>query len=358
MEDVASLNERSKEILEAVVLSYIGTGGPIGSRTISRKYRMNISPATIRNIMSDLEERGYLAHPHTSAGRVPTDLGYRYFVDNLMNTVGLNRQEKRDVLRRLFPFRKYTNELLKEAADTLADFLQSMGVAVFPEFTCYTFKNFQFSLIRNKQILAILITNSGFVIDKVIEVDEDFSQNELDNISRFANLEFHNFTLIEIRQKICKLMSEQQKLYDEIVNKSLNLCTDIFSKMEVKDNQLIVNIDNLINNPNFSDVHELRQTLHTFEDKNRLLDVLSKCIFNKKGSVNISIGAEMPQPGFEKFSLVTSAYGYENQVLGSLGILGPKRMNYSKTVSLVRFMAELISDQLSGESENLDKEIE
>lgn len=348
MSDATLLNERSREILKAVVHHFVLTGEPVGSRTLAKRYKMNISPATIRNIMSDLEELEFLSHPHPSAGRIPTDLGYRFFVDNLMDTIQLDKREKKKLVNKFIPFKDQTNELLHHATNVLSDYAKGMGVAIFPNISSYTFKNIQFIRLRSKQILAVFISNSGFIMDKVFDIQEDLSQDDLDRISRFANTEFHNLTLMEIGQKFVQIMGEQQRLYDEIVKKSLSVCTKVFSEMEIKNNQLILNIGKLIDNPDFSDVEELREILRVFEDKKRVLDILSPWVLNTKRPVNISIGTELFPPDFDRLSIITSNYRYEDKILGSLGIIGPKRMNYGKIVSIVKYMADLISKLVTG----------
>ncbi|OGL39656.1 MAG: heat-inducible transcription repressor HrcA [Candidatus Schekmanbacteria bacterium GWA2_38_9] len=339
------LSIRNKQILKAVITSYVSTAEPVGSRTITKKFKLDLSPATVRNIMSDLEEMGFLSHPYTSAGRVPTNKAYRFYVDSILSENVFNSQ-----LPIQFQFGdelKESNEavnvedIMKRISHRLSQISNQVGIILAPKFSFTTFKHIEFINLREKRVLAIFVTKSGMIQNKLIKFDEDLSQDTLDKITRYLNEQFQGMTLCEIREKLREMMLEEKRLYDKLVARALTLSSLAFSNAE-EEEIYFDGTANILNQPEFSDVEEMKRIFAAFEQKNLLLQLLDKCV-NSKG-MQIFIGTENPVKEIQDLSIVTSVYKSGDRVLGTLGIIGPTRMDYSQIIPLVSCTAVLMSN--------------
>ena len=339
------LSNRDKEILKAVITSYVSTAEPVGSMTITRRFKLDLSPATVRNIMSDLEEMGFLSHPYTSAGRVPTDKAYRFYVDLILKESNFNSQfpvqfqfgdelkDKNEAVN--------LEEIMKRISHHLSQISNQVGIILAPKFSFTTFKHIEFINLRQKQVLAIFITKSGMIQNRLINFDEDLSQDTLDKITKYLNEQFMGMTLYEIREKLHEMMLEEKRLYDKLVARALTLSNLAFSNTE-EEEIYFDGTANILNHPEFSDVEEMKKIFAAFEQKSFLLNLLDKCADSK--GMQIFIGSESPVKEIQDLSIVTSVYKSRDRVLGTLGIIGPKRMDYSQIIPLVRCTAVLMSD--------------
>lgn len=335
-------NERVREILNWVIATFIVTGKPVGSRKIARNSREQLSPATVRNIMADLEDMGYLHQPHASAGRVPTDKAYRFYVDYLLKRQRLSPQD-RDMIDRDLRVNDSAEHLMARASQVLSRVSKNVGIVVSPPISRVKLQHIHFVKLADKRILVILVSKSGIVQNRVITYGEEITQLELDQAARYLVENFRDMTLLEIRNKILGMIEKEQALYDRFMRHVIALSTQTFSDA---DNELEAEVyldgtANLISTPEFSDIHKMKLLFETIEQKSRLAALISRCIEGDTQEVRITIGAENALPGIEDCTLVASRYVVDEKTHGSLGILGPTRMEYAKAISLVDYVARL-----------------
>ncbi len=337
------LNERCREILQRVISTFIVTGKPVGSRKIARSSREQLSAATVRNIMSDLEETGYLRQPHPSAGRVPTDKAYRFYVDYLLERRDISKHD-RDVIDRDLRHDDSAGHLMARTSQILSRVSQNIGIVVSPPISHVALQHIQFIKLAESRILAILVSRSGIVQNRIIHYgNEEISQLELDQAARYIIEHFKDQTLIEIRAQILKLIQQDQALYDKFMQRVIMLSTNTFSDnaSEIEAEIYLDGASNLIKTPEFSDINKMRLLFETIEQKSRLAALISRCIEGDTQEVQITIGTENALPGIEDCTLITSRYVVNEKTLGSLGILGPTRMEYARAISLVEYVARL-----------------
>ncbi len=345
-----NLDERSREILQWVISTFVSTGKPVGSRTIARRSREHLSAATIRNIMGDLEEMGYLRQPHPSAGRVPTDKGYRLFVDTMMNRREIPLRE-RQLIDRSLKSEDNPDQLMARTSQVLSLVSNNLGIVVSPPISKVALQHIQFIKLSESRILVVLVSRSGIVQNRVIHPMEDYSQPELDQAARYIIEHFKDRSLAEIKQLISKMIGEERALYDQFVRRVLALSAQTFSDSGGTDESAVYldGASNLMKNPEFSDITRMRVLFETIEHRNRLASLISECIRGDTQEVRITIGSENALPGIEDCTLIASRYVVDEQTSGSLGILGPTRMEYARAISLVEYVARLFGQVLGSE---------
>lgn len=340
-----NLSDRSKHILEAVIEDYIRTAEPIGSRSISRKHSFSLSPATIRNVMSDLEEMGFLASPHTSAGRIPTDKAFRFYVDSLLTVRMIDKEQQEQIQSQYNFFGKDIAEILKETSRILSSLSHYMGVVVTPRFTATIFRHMEFIKLGGRRILAILVSKSGIVQNKIIETDEELNSEDLVRMSNYLNDLLRGLTIAEVRKKILQEMQDEKVRYDTMLARALKL-----SAQTLDENGTEVFIEgqfNILDQPEFSDVEKMKDIFRAFEEKNQLVTLLDRCMESE--GVHIFIGSENYLSRMEKMSVITAPYMTGNQTVGVLGVIGPTRMGYDKVIPIVDYTARLLSKLLDVE---------
>jgi len=346
------LDARDQEILEAIVKSYVESGEPVGSRTLSRLNREGLSAATIRNVMADLEERKLLAQPHTSAGRLPTDLGYRFYVDSLIKQGKLPHVDENLIASSLEGGHTEINELFTTVSKLLSRLSSHLGVVVTPHIARVRLRDIEFVRLAPNRVLVILVAASGMIHNKVIQIQEDHGQEKLDQIGRYLTGEFQGHTLPEIRDRILDLMGREKALYDTLLRDALKL-GHAGLEMEPSGTSggggdlFVDGTANLLAEPEFASVEKLKALFRTFEEKHELVRVLNSCLENQTEGVRVMIGSENPSPEMSGCTLIASGYGLRGQTLGALGIIGPTRMHYARAISLVDSMARLFSQALT-----------
>ncbi|NSW86460.1 MAG: heat-inducible transcription repressor HrcA [Syntrophobacteraceae bacterium] len=339
------LTKRDQAVLEAVVTDYIQTGEPVGSRTISKRYGLKVSPATIRNVMADLEEMGFLQQPHTSAGRVPTEKGLRFYLDTLVQFRALENQE-RALIREAFRGKEQdVKELLQITSQILSSFCRQAGVVLWPRLTMARLRHIEFIRLRPNQIMVILISKSGLVHHSVLVWEEDIPQNELDKYSRYVNELLEDVPLGDVKRRILEEMRKEKVLFDQLYTRALEITTRAFQANLEKSELFIEGQTNLLNNPEFADVDRLRRLLHAFEDKSRIIRLLDMTLKTSSG-VRIILGTESELKELQEISLISSPYRRGDTLLGVLGVIGPVRMDYSRIIPVVEFTAGLLSQIL------------
>jgi heat-inducible transcriptional repressor len=340
------LDERTRNILMAVIHSFIHTGEPVGSRTVSKRFDFGLSPATIRNIMSDLEELGFLEQPHTSAGRMPTDQGYRFYVDNLRGIEVLSAEESALISQRYAPYHGEVDEVMTATSRLLSEISRYAGV-VLHIFSITIFKRIEFVKIRGRQVLAIFVMESGMIHNKLIMLDEEMAQEELYQISNYLNQEFSGQPLRTIRQHVLDRMAEEKIQYDKLSQQALSVGAKTFGETSEDENDIYLGgTSNIMDQPEFmSNLDQMKELFKAFEEKNRLISLLDKCL--DEPGVHVIIGSETPFKDIRECSFVTHTYSYDNRTLGVLGVVGPKRMVYPRIMAIVDHTANIVSKILT-----------
>ncbi len=336
-------SERMKRILGAIIEDYISTAEPVGSKSISKKLNISLSPATIRNIMSELEELGFLSQPHTSAGRVPTEKGFRFYVDYLLNVHELGEQERSEIRSKYLGFPAEAEDLFRETSKILSSCSHHLGVVWAPKISLVVLQHIEFVKLRRHWVMVVLVSPTGLVYHQVVEVDEDFSQSELDDLSDYMNSFMSGLTLQQAREMLVKQMRVEKSIYDRLFDQALRLVQKALSLHDETD-VFIEGRTNIIHEPEFGNISIMEDLLRAFEEKATLVKLLDKCI-DPKG-VRIAIGSESEVQEMETCSVVTSTYRYKGEVLGALGVIGPRRMNYSKVIPIVDYTAKLVTEIL------------
>ncbi|HLB95261.1 MAG TPA: heat-inducible transcriptional repressor HrcA [Nitrospiria bacterium] len=335
------LKERSQQVLKAVVFSYIKIGYPIGSLTITENYRFGLSPATIRNIMAELEEMGYLSQPHTSSGRIPTEKGYRFYVDYVA-AMGRPQGQEFGFLEesRLAPKREDLKELLQETSQLLSFLSHYTGIVMAPNLSNTLFKRLEFITLRRDHLLVILVTQDGFIQNRIIEVTEDLEQADLDRIASYLNEQFSGLDLQEVRRRLLHQMGEEKELYDRILSKAIELGQKALSA-QPESELYLGGTANILNLPEFADLEKMKALFRAFEEKAVIVKLLNKCL-DAEG-VQVFIGSENENEGMEHCSLVVTNYKRGSRTLGTLGVIGPTRMEYERVIPLVDHTAKLLT---------------
>jgi len=341
------LSERNKAILMAIIQSHIATAEPVGSRTISKKFNFGLSPATIRNTMSDLEEMGLLTQPHTSAGRIPTDQAYRIYVDNLENIPPLSKVEAEHIDQQLQENPAEFAQIMETTSKVLSFVSKQAGLVFLVKLSVNVFRHIEFIRMSPRQALVIFVTESGLVHNKIIELEEDISQDRLESISRYLNHEFAGMTLRDIRNKVQEMMRREREEYDQLRKKAAQLSQKAFSESsEIEGDIYLGGTANILEQPEFaSDIEKMKALFKALEEKSNLIKLLDKCM--EEEGIRIVIGSESMVEGMEDCSIVTHTYKYGDKPVGTLGIIGPKRMEYPRIIAIVDYTAKAVSRLLS-----------
>ncbi len=342
------LSERTREILRWAISTFVTTGKPVGSRKIARRSREHLSAATVRSIMADLEEMGYLRQPHPSAGRIPTDKAYRFYVDYMLERHEISPSDRNEVDRTL-KSDDSAEHLMARTSHVLSRVSNNIGIVVSPPISRVALQHIQFIKLTENRILVILVSRSGIVQNRVIHADEDYTQIDLDQAARYIVENFRDKTLFEIRILILRMLQQERNLYDSFMQRVIMLSTRTFADAaeELQSEVYLDGASNLIKTPEFSDINKMRALFMAIEQKNRLASLISQCIRGDDQEVRITIGAENALPGIEDCTLITSSYVVDKKTHGSLGILGPTRMEYGRAISLVEYVARLFGRVLA-----------
>lgn len=334
------LDEREQLVLRTIIQEYIQKSEPVGSRNVSKIGPLKMSPATIRNIMGELEEKGYLVQPHTSAGRVPTDLGYRYYIDHFVALENGDEDYSAEAFRENLEFSAHNlPSMLSEFSKRLSNLTKSIGFVVVSRDDSSTVQHIEFTRLNKTSVLAIMISKAGFVQNVLLNIDTSITESELVSMSNYLNAQLSHMNIDKVAQHVKKeLSADKSKLYS------------IFDKLaSTQDNRSGVFLEgtsNMLNFPEFQDISRLKSLLKTLEEKQTLSDILERCISNK--GVQIFVGSEIGFGGInDEIGLVTKSYENKGNIVGMLGIIGPKRMEYSKVIPVVNYSAQIISGMLN-----------
>ncbi|SNB47204.1 heat-inducible transcriptional repressor HrcA [Geobacter sp. DSM 9736] len=338
-----NLTDRSKKILEAIIEDYIATAEPVGSRSVTRRHGLDLSPATVRNVMADLEEMGFLMSPHTSAGRIPTDKAYRLYVDALLEVRKVARDEREEIRRHCSVAGKDIGQVLKETSRMLSSLSHYMGVVMAPQFVANVFRHIEFLKLGGTRLLAILVSQNGTVQNKIIDSHEEVEENDLVKMSNYLNGILQGLSIAEVKNKLLEEMHNERTQYDALLAKAVQLSQETLA--EASSEVFVEGRANILDQPEFADVAKMKEIFRAFEEKSKLVMLLDRC--QKAEGVNIFIGAESPLREMGGMSLITSTYRTGKHTLGVLGVIGPTRMGYAKVIPIVDYTARLVSNLLA-----------
>ncbi|HKR11421.1 MAG TPA: heat-inducible transcriptional repressor HrcA [Pyrinomonadaceae bacterium] len=352
--DKNALDSRAEVLLAALIKEHLVTGEAVGSRVLSDRFAHGYgwSPATIRNVMGTLEEAGFVEQPHTSAGRIPTDKGYRYYVDNMLGEARLSRGDLKaiDHLFNDIDAASSPDRLMETASHVLSALSQNVGIVVSPSLAENRLKHIEFVQLPDKRILVVLVSMAGIIHNKVIRTSEDFTQDELDRTASYLNVEFTGKSLIAIRAEIVELMKEEKALYDRLLQNAVLLCERSLEGEETTGEVYVDGASNILTKPDFDDVERMRDLFRMFEEKSRLIKILNECVHDAHyfpGDVHVTIGREHLASSMRDCALITAPYRVgSNESIGTLGVVGPMRIEYARIMAMVNYMARLIEQRL------------
>lgn len=337
----SSLSTRSEMILQEVVRLHIQTGEPVGSSSLVALDCFDVSSATLRSVMAELEEMGFLFQPHTSAGRVPTDSGYRYFVDCLDEGGELAPEEHQQISHGMVGMAGEIRDMMHGTSLLLSRFSNLVGIVIGPDQNHVLFRQMEFILLGARKILVVMVSPSGVVNNRMIDVEEEYNQEELDRFSRFLADEYAGWSLGSVRDHIAERLNEDSVLCDRLVSRALGLGSLFFHGLDEDSEIFLEGTVNMLRTPEFAEKQSIQGLLEAMEHKNKLIALLTSCL--EQNSVSIVIGSESRISDFDACSVVSSPFSLGDRVIGSVGVLGPKRMEYPRMIGLVGSIANQFS---------------
>ena len=341
----AMLNERAQHLLRVLVQRYIGSGQPVGSRTLSRDSGLDLSPATVRNVMADLEDLGLLHAPHVSAGRIPTVQGYRFFVDSLLKVAPIDEGELEHLRTRLE--RKGERESLMDAATSLvSDVTHMAGIVTLPKQEHLILRHVEFLALSPERVLVILVVNGSDVQNRVIHLARPYSPALLQQVGNYLNEVCAGKDLLEVRESLLAELKEHRSSLDELMLTAIEMADKAFVKDVGDDEALLVSGQtNLMEYGELADMEKLRHLFEAFREKTELLHILDQCL--RADGLQIFIGEESGFDALDGCSVIAAPYEREDKVLGVLGVIGPTRMAYDRVIPIVDVTARLLGAALN-----------
>jgi len=334
------IEAREHAILRAIVQDYIATALPVGSRAIVRRHGLKMSAATVRNVMADLSDLGLITQPHSSAGRIPTDLGYRFYVDSLLTTQVPTAAE-RELIGGGSDDGNITT-VLANSSRVLSGLTQHVGMVTAPFLGNPVFKHIEFVPLGGRRILAILVSRSNYVQNRIFRLDRDLSEHELQRVSRYLNDKLEGLTLREIRESAARELRTTKEIYYQLLMEAVR--QDHLSSDDAAQLLFVEGRSSLLELPEFEDIEQARQLLRTLEESHNLLKVLDEVV--EADGVQVYIGTETHLGEQLDCSVVAVKYGLEGRVLGAIGVIGPRRMDYSRIISLVQYTSQVVERKL------------
>jgi len=343
--ELNSLNSRYRGVLRDIIHTFIASGEPVSSRTVSKVGRLRLSAATIRNVMADLEDFGLLEQPHTSAGRVPTKAAYRFYVESLMQWRQLSNRERVHIEDSLAEAAvDDLGSLMSVATHLLSDLSHQVGIVLTPAVDDITLKSADFVSLGGRRVLSILVSASGSVDNLIVETEDELSREELMRISNYVTDSFAGSRLRDIRDQLLQLMAAERAHVDSWLANAMALARQAVGGSPEQE-VLVEGTTTLLGQPELSDLEQIRLMLDTFADKARLVVMLNQCLVSD--GVRVFLGEDTEVTRALDFSLVAAPYGVGSRPLGNLGIIGPSRMEYPRLVPLVHFLGEALSKALT-----------
>lgn len=345
----SELDPRAREVLREIILQHISSGEPIGSRTLAKCGKFQLSPASLRNVMADLEDLGFLQQPHTSAGRVPTDRGYRFFINNLMQSRSLTLRE-REVIDGEVRQANEIEHVLHLASSVLSKLSDQVGLVFMPTLLQFAIRSMDFIAVSDNRILCVIVGANGVVVNKVIETRFVFTREDLEKISRFITVEFGGCSLDVIRRRLIRMTEQERAQHDEMLQKTITLGIEAVNDVAPFDHELYVEgAASILNKPEYADAASLRKTFLALQEKEKLVELLESCL--SADGLQILVGSESDFTQVHNFSIVARRYGSTTAPLGMVGIIGPMRMEYARMAPLVDYLSRALSRKIEEQEE-------
>lgn len=342
--DPKTTEDRKRRLLQAVIYHYMKTGKPVGSHVIVDKYNFGMSSATVRNMLVDLEKDGFLTQPHTSAGRIPSDKGYRLYVDSLLEVQTLAVAEEERIRREYAARTKEIQDILISTSRMLSSMSHYTGLVLTPRLDKSLLRRLQLIPVTPNQVLVVILSQTGLVRHKVLNLSRPISPQRLGIISELLNERLSGMPLSEVRTQILHHLEAVQQEQADMMHLVRELARDAFDLKAVEGDVYVDGRENIFSFPELDNFSELSGILKVIEQKNLLSSVLEKSI--KKGGLSVHIGAENARPELRNVSLVSNTYKLNDQTIGVLGIMGPRRMEYGRMIALVEGVSKIVNQML------------
>jgi heat-inducible transcriptional repressor len=342
-----NIGSREREILTAIVETYIATGEPVGSRTLARSNKDSLSPATIRNVMADLADAGLLEQPHTSAGRVPSPKAYQYYVEQISGRAQISQADQ-EMITNSFTGIGDPQEFLERTSHVLSLISRGVGVAISsPGRDRNELEHVYFSRLTSGKVLAVVVTKAGVVHDRVLRIERDISQAELESAANYINANFQGWTIESIRAELARRLEKERSEYDRLMSSLEQLYRGGALRQENEAQTVFVEgVSNLVVKD--TDRERLREMLRILEEKQRIIELLASYVDTRQEAVRVVIGLEDRLPEMRNLVLIGAPARVGEQVVGSLAVIGPTRMDYEHTITAVSYIAQLFDKVLNG----------
>ncbi|HBV88132.1 MAG TPA: heat-inducible transcription repressor HrcA [Desulfosporosinus sp.] len=337
------MDERKRKILRAIVQDYIATAEPIGSRTIARKFDLGVSSATIRNEMADLEELGFIEQPHTSAGRIPSDAGYRYFVDCLMDPQALNAEEIEIIERESAKRINELQEVITHTSKLLSELTNLTSLVLGPHKGKSTFGKMHFLPYQPGQVIMVIVKENGVVENHIIDVGENLTAEELQHVAGVFNQKMRGYSISQVKRSLLHEIYSELSRQRLLIDNALDMLRAILDDNEEKDRIYLGGTLNMLNQPEFRDLGKVKTLFKVFEEN----EPLKKLITPRQEGLNVTIGGENILKEFQDCSVISATYKVNGLTIGAVGVLGPTRMDYAKVIAIVDFMTRSLTEVLT-----------
>ncbi len=340
-----TLENRKRKLLQAVIYHYVRTAKAVGSQVIVDKYNFGMSSATVRNLLVELEKEGYLVQPHTSAGRIPTDKGYRFYVDSLLDIQSLAANEEEKIKKEYAARIKELDDIMVSTSHMLSSLSHFTGMVLSPRLDKSLLRHLQLIPLGGAQILVVVVSQAGQIRHRVVALEQPIPADRLASISTILNERLKGLPLAEVRTQILHHIEAAQQEQQEVYSLAKELAREAFDLRSVESELYVEGRENMFSLPDFDDYAQIGGLLKAVEQKNLLTSVLEKAM--KRDGISVKIGAEMNHPDLRGLSLISSTYKMGENTVGVLGILGPRRMEYGRMIALVEGVTRIVNQMLS-----------
>ncbi|HEY8909866.1 MAG TPA: heat-inducible transcriptional repressor HrcA [Desulfosporosinus sp.] len=337
------MDERKRKILRAIVQDYIATAEPIGSRTIARKFDLGVSPATIRNEMADLEDMGFIEQPHTSSGRVPSDAGYRYFVDCLLDPQSISDEEKELIERESSKRIHEIQEVISHTSRLLSELTNLTSIVLGPQRGKSTFGKMHFLPYQPGQVIMVIVKENGTVENHIIDIGENLTAEELQQVAGVFNQKLRGYSLGQVKRNMLHEIYNELSRQRHLIDNALDMLREILDDNEEGERIYLGGTLNMLNQPEFKDLGKVKTLFKVFEEN----ESLKKLLQPYHEGLNVTIGGENTLKEFKGCSVISAAYKVNGLTIGAVGVLGPTRMDYGKAIAIVDFMTRSLTGILT-----------
>jgi len=338
------MDERKRKILRAIVLDYIATAEPIGSRTIARKFDLGVSPATIRNEMADLEDLGFIEQPYTSAGRIPSDAGYRYFVDCLMDPQALSEENKEAIERESTKRIHEIQEVISHTSKLLSELTNLTSIVLGPHKGKSTFGKMHFLPYQPGQVIMVIVKENGVVENHIIDVGENLTAEELQRVAGVFNQKMRGYSLSQVKRSLLHEIYSELSRQRLLIDNALDMLRTILDDNDTEERIYLGGTLNMLNQPEFKDLDKVKTLFRVFEEN----ESLKKLLHPYQEGLNVTIGGENMIKEFRDCSLISATYKVNGLTIGAVGVIGPTRMDYAKVIAIVDCMTRSLTGVLTG----------